>query len=94
MGIPPRPVPGLYAKASMAGLQLSIGQLADVPPTSWRPGEDGRSSMSAPLPIGAVAGALKACGESVAVAEGAIGGLVSAALLALPGASPISLATG
>lgn len=44
--------------------------------------------MNTLLPIAARAGALlKARGETVAVAESSIGGLVSAALLAVPGAS-------
>jgi len=44
--------------------------------------------MDTLLPIAARAGALlKARGETVAVAESSIGGLVSAALLAVPGAS-------
>jgi nicotinamide mononucleotide (NMN) deamidase PncC len=51
--------------------------------------------MDALLPASARAGALLTMrGESVAVAESALGGLVSPALLAVPGASPISLAAG
>jgi nicotinamide mononucleotide (NMN) deamidase PncC len=51
--------------------------------------------MDAPPPITSSPDAtLTTRGESVAVAESATGGLVPAALLAVPGASPISLAAG
>ena len=51
--------------------------------------------METLLPIAARAGALlKARGETVAVAESSAGGLVSAALLALPGASAYFLGGG
>ena len=47
------------------------------------------------LPIAARAGALlKARGETIAVGESATGGLVSAALLAVPGASAYFLGGG
>src|SRR4051812_280414 len=47
-----------------------------------------RTAMESLLPIAARAGALlKARGETIAVAESSAGGLVSAALLAVPGAS-------
>jgi PncC family amidohydrolase len=50
--------------------------------------EPGETSMDTLLPLAARAGALlKSRGETIAVAESSAGGLVSAALLAVPGAS-------
>jgi nicotinamide-nucleotide amidase len=44
--------------------------------------------MQSLLPLAERVGArLKACGETIAVAESSVGGLISAALLAVPGAS-------
>jgi nicotinamide-nucleotide amidase len=58
-------------------------------------GHFGRRSMETLLPLAdAITARLKARGETVAVAESSSGGLISAALLAVPGASAYFLGGG
>src|SRR4051812_23382770 len=91
----PKCTPGLRhrfatcAEGGRAGQSHSRRALPWVA-SGWSAGPipKGRRRMDTLLPIAARAGALlKARGETIAVAESSIGGLVSAALLAVPGAS-------